>query len=78
MVTTLSPQEDWVCMGVPSDGSYNITKGLMYSFPVRIKPDCSWEIVQGLPVSDFGREKMKLTEKELIEEKDLALSFLGK
>ena len=64
-------------MGVISDGSYGIPKNLIYSFPVRIKSDRSYEIVQGLPISDFAREKMELTAKELEDERDTALQFLS-
>ncbi len=60
---------DWVSMGVYSDGSYGIEKGLIYSFPVTCA-NGDWSIVQGLPVSDFSREKMSATEKELAEERD--------
>jgi len=51
---------DWVSMGIPSDGSYGITEGLIYSFPVTCKGG-EYEIVQGLEVSDFSREKMDAT-----------------
>jgi len=64
-------------MGVMSDGSYDIPKDLIYSFPVKIQPDKSYEIVQGLSISDFAREKMDLTAKELAEERDAALQFLS-
>jgi len=65
--------DKWVSMGVVSDGSYEIEKGLLYSFPVRVGADRSWKIVQGLQISDFGREKMEVTKKELVEERDQAL-----
>lgn len=68
---------EWTSMGVISDGSYGIPKNLIYSFPVRIKSDRSYEIVQGLPISDFAREKMELTAKELEDERDTALQFLS-
>ncbi len=61
-------------MGVYSDGSYGIAEGLIYSFPVT----CSggdWQIVQGLDINDFSREKMAATEAELAEERD-AVSHL--
>ena len=60
---------DWVSMGIPSDGSYGITEGLIYSFPVTCK-DGEYTIVQDLEVSDFSREKMDATMKELEEERD--------
>eukprot|EP00731_Ephydatia_muelleri_P027312 Em0019g185a len=68
---------EWVSMGVMSDGSYGIPKGIIYSFPVRIKKDHSWEIVQGLSISDFAREKMDATAAELVEERDQAFQFVS-
>ncbi|MES2605140.1 MAG: malate dehydrogenase [Pseudomonadota bacterium] len=58
-----------VSMAIPSDGSYGIAKGLMYSFPVTCA-NGEYTIVQGLPVSDFSRDLMQKTEKELSEERD--------
>jgi malate dehydrogenase len=63
-----TPGDDWTSMAVPSDGSYGIDKGLMYSFPVRCKGG-DYEIVQGLPVDDFSRARMTATENELKEER---------
>jgi len=60
---------DWVSMGVYSDGSYGITEGLIYSFPCTCQ-DGDWKIVQGLVINDFSREKMTATENELNEEKE--------
>ena len=60
---------DWVSMGVFSDGSYGIAEGLIYSFPCVCK-DGDWEIVQGLEINNFSREKMTATEQELTEESD--------
>jgi malate dehydrogenase (NAD) (EC 1.1.1.37) len=56
-------------MAVRSDGSYGIAEGLIYSFPVRCA-NGQYEIVQGLSVDDFSRERMQITEQELIEERD--------
>ena len=66
---------DWVSMGVYSDGSYGITKGLIYSFPCTCK-DGDWEIVQGLEINDFSRAKMSATEQELTEERDAVQHLL--
>jgi malate dehydrogenase len=60
---------DWISMAVPSDGSYGIKEGLIYSYPVTIK-DGDYQIVQGLSVDDFSRKRMELTETELREERD--------
>jgi malate dehydrogenase len=64
----------WVSMGVISDGSYGIQQGLMYSYPVYIKPDHTYQIVQNLPIDAFAREKMDATQAELVEERDSAES----
>lgn len=77
MEMLLSVQDEWISMGVMSDGSYNIPKDIIYSFPVKIKSDRSYEIVQNLSISDFAREKMDATAKELIEERDAAVQFLS-
>ncbi len=66
---------DWVSMSVYSDGSYGIEKGLIYSFPVTCK-NGEFSIVQGLPISDFSRERMTLTETELKEERDGVANLL--
>ncbi len=63
-----TPDGDWVSMGIPSDGSYGIEQGLMYSFPVTCR-NGRIEIVQGLEVSDFSRQQMMITEQELRQEK---------
>ena len=65
-------------MGVTSDGNtYGIPEGIIYSFPVATKPGGTWEIVKDLTVSDFAREKMDATAKELVGEKEIAVQFLS-
>ena len=63
-------------MAVLSSGAYDVPKDIVYSFPVRITADRTWEIVQGLSISDFARDKMEKTAQELVEEKKMALDFL--
>jgi len=65
---------EWVSMGVFSDGSYGTPEGVMYSFPVKIDSGKKWTIVQGLPISDFAKEKLELTGKELCDERDEAMA----
>jgi malate dehydrogenase len=67
--------DNWVSMGIYSDGSYGIAKGLIYSFPVRCKGG-NWEIVQGLKIDEFSQQKMTATEKELSEERDAVKHLL--
>ena len=64
-----TPPGDWLSMGVPSDGSYDIPEGLMYSFPVTIE-NGEYRIVQGLEISEFSRAKMDATKEELEGERD--------
>ena len=63
------PADDWLSMGVSSDGSYGIPEGLVYSFPVSCS-NGNYKIVQGIEINDFGRGKMQATQKELEEERE--------
>ena len=60
---------DWISMAVPSDGSYGIQEGVIYSYPVTTQ-NGDYQIVQGLSVDEFSRKRMELSEKELREEAD--------
>ena len=66
---------DWVSMGVHSDGSYGIAKGLIYSFPCTCQGG-DWKIVKDLDINAFSRGKMTLTETELSEERDAVQHLL--
>ncbi len=70
-----SAENDWVSMGVYSDGSYGIEEGLIYSFPCVCK-DGDWQIVQGVEIDAFSQERMTATEQELKEERDAVKSLL--
>ena len=63
-----TPEGDWVSMAVPADGSYGIEPGIIYSFPCVCKGG-DYEIVQGLEVDAFSRERMDATDAELREER---------
>eukprot|EP00096_Caligus_rogercresseyi_P012725 TRINITY_DN542_c0_g1_i1.p1 TRINITY_DN542_c0_g1~~TRINITY_DN542_c0_g1_i1.p1 ORF type:complete len:332 (-),score=113.82 TRINITY_DN542_c0_g1_i1:147-1142(-) len=70
-----TPSEEFVSMGVFSDGSYGTPSGIMFSFPVQIDASTkTWKIVQGLSVSDFAKGKLEATAKELCEERDEAMA----
>jgi malate dehydrogenase len=64
-----TPDGDWVSMAVPSDGSYGIPAGVIYGYPVTCK-NGDYQIVQGLSVNEFSRQRMDATHKELLEERD--------
>ncbi len=67
---------DWTSMAVPADGSYGIGEGIIYSYPVTCR-NGEYQIVPGLTVDDFSRQRMALTEKELREERDGVKDLLG-
>ncbi|WP_105316801.1 malate dehydrogenase [Thermus tenuipuniceus] len=62
-----TPEGDWVSMAIPSDGSYGVPEGIVYSFPVTAR-DGKYEIVQGLEINEFARKRMEITAKELLDE----------
>jgi len=67
---------DWVTMGVPSDGSYGIPEGVVYGYPVVCRAG-RYEIVQGLEIEEFSRQRMDLTLRELHEERDSVRELLA-
>ena len=75
-LTNDTPANDWHSVAVCSDGSYDVEKGLISSFPVRVC-DGKWEIVQGLPINDFSRSKIDASAAELKEEKSLVAELIG-
>jgi malate dehydrogenase len=71
-----TPAGDWVSMGVPADGSYDVAEGVLYGYPVTCK-DGKYQIVKGIDVSEFSRKRMDATLKELHEERDGVKHLLG-
>jgi len=66
----------WVTMGIPSDGSYDIPKDVIYGYPVTCQ-NGEYTIVQGLEIDAFSRERMNHTLSELLEEQDGVKHLLG-
>ncbi len=75
-LTTDTPASDWHSVGLCSDGSYNVEKNLISSFPVKVRGG-KWEIVQKLPLNDFSRAKIDQSVAELKEEKSLVAELLN-
>jgi malate dehydrogenase len=71
-----TPEGDWVSMAVPADGSYGIKEGVIYSYPVTCR-NGEYQIVPGLAIDEFSRQRMTLTEQELREERDGVKALLG-
>ncbi|HLF18894.1 MAG TPA: malate dehydrogenase [Candidatus Omnitrophota bacterium] len=74
-LTTPTKKGEFFSVAVPSDGSYGIEKGLIFSYPVRSDGN-KWEIVQNIRHNDFGRGKIQDTHKELIAEKEAVKGLL--
>ena len=76
-LTRQTPAGEWFSVAVTSDGSYGIPKGLMFSFPIRTAANGKdWEIVQGLELQPFSKEKIAATTKELVEESDAVKALI--
>ncbi len=76
-LVSTTPTGDWTSVAVCSDGSYGIEKGLMFSYPIR-STGKSWNIVQDVPLNEFSRAKIGVTENELKEEKGLVNDLIPK
>jgi malate dehydrogenase len=76
-LVTPTAANDWYSVAVCSDGSYGVEKGLISSFPIRTASK-GWEIVDGVPINDFSRQKIDLSVKELAEERSLVSDLLPK
>ncbi|HLP03635.1 MAG TPA: malate dehydrogenase [Opitutaceae bacterium] len=68
---------DWFSVGVYSDGSYGVAKDIIFSFPIRTNDGKTFEVVQGVQLSEFSKQKIAETEKELLEEKSMVADLLG-
>jgi malate dehydrogenase len=66
----------WVTMGIASDGSYDIPEEIIYGYPV-ICTNGEYQMVKGLEIDAFSRERMTHTLNELLEERDGVNHLLG-
>lgn len=66
---------NWTSMAVPSDGSYDVEPGLVFSYPVTVDQS-GWSVIKGLKHSEFAREKLRATEQELKEEREAVTDYL--
>lgn len=67
--------EDWRTAAVVSDGSYGVDEGLVAGFPT-VARDGKWEIVQGLELNDFQKERIEASVQELREEREAVAHLL--
>ena len=71
-----SPEGDWSAMAVCSDGSYGVPEGIISGFPIRCTGGGQYEIVQGLEIDAFSRERIDATAKELSDEAEAVADLL--
>ncbi|MDF1521735.1 MAG: malate dehydrogenase [Trueperaceae bacterium] len=71
-----TPEGDWVSMAIPSEGWYGVAEGLVYSFPVAVEGG-RVRVVEGLSIGERVRERMKVSETELLEEREAVAHLLG-
>jgi len=74
-LTTDTAKDDWHSVGLCSNGEYGIEKGLISSFPTRVQ-NGKLEVITGVPVNDFSRQKIDASVAELKEEKSLVSELL--
>ena len=71
-----TPEDDWVSMGVPANGSYDIPRGVIFSYPVTCK-NGQYKIVEGLEITQSDRERMQKSYQELIAEQEAIKHLLA-
>ena len=76
-INTPTPERDWFSTAIPSDGSYGTREGLIFSFPLQGKGGGDYEIVKGLELNDFSKEKIQATNSELEMERDAVKEMLS-
>ena len=64
-----SSENDWVSMAIPSDGSYGISEGIIFSYPI-VCQNGDFSIIQDLDLDNFSLDSIKHSEKELLEERE--------
>lgn len=75
-LVTPTPEGEFFSVAVCSDGSYGVPEGLMFSYPIRSDGE-NWEVVQGIELNDFSKEKVAATQAELEAEKEAVADLLG-
>jgi malate dehydrogenase len=75
-IRTPTEPTDWVSLAVPSSGEYDIPEGLQFGYPVR-STGTGWEVVAGLEHDELGRDRIRITTEELLEERAEVADLLG-
>jgi malate dehydrogenase len=70
-----TPPDDWASMAIPCKGDYGMSEGVVFSFPVTVR-DGKWEVVRGLKLDEFSQSRLRLTEGELLREREMIAHLL--
>ena len=76
-VITPSEKGDWFSAAIPSDGSYGVTQGLIFSYPLRSSGNGDYEVVQGIELDEFSQQKIQATREELEMEREAVKEMLN-
>ncbi len=76
-IITPTLKEDWFSAAIPSSGSYGVSKGLIFSYPLRSSGNGDYEVVQGIELDDFSQQKIKATREELEMEREAVKEILN-
>ena len=76
-VITPTGKGDWFSAAIPSDGSYGVTQGLIFSYPLRSSGQGNYEVVQGIELDEFSQQKIQVTREELEMEREAVKEMLN-
>ena len=76
-VITPTGKGDWFSAAIPSDGSYGVTQGLIFSYPLRSSGNGDYEVVQGIALDEFSQQKIQATKEELEMEREAVKEMLN-
>ena len=76
-VITPTGKGDWFSAAIPSDGSYGVTQGLIFSYPLRSSGQGDYEVVQGIELDEFSQQKIQVTREELEMEREAVKEMLN-
>ena len=76
-VITPTGKGDWFSAAIPSDGSYGVSQGLIFSYPLKSSGNGDYEVVQGIELDEFSQQKIQATREELAMESEAVKEMLN-
>ena len=76
-VITPTDKGDWFSAAIPSDRSYGVTQGLIFSYPLRSSGNGDYEVVKGIELNEFSQQKIQATREELAMEREAVKEMLN-